>query len=58
MIGGGNDRLVWRASTLRTALYHAAAHRTVENLGHFMMLDRGAEEVARLVLDWLEERRL
>jgi hypothetical protein len=27
-------------------------------MGHFMMLDIGAEEIARLVLDWLEERGL
>ncbi|HEX2265028.1 MAG TPA: alpha/beta fold hydrolase, partial [Solirubrobacterales bacterium] len=58
VIGGADDRLVWRASTLRTALYHGAAHRTAPGMGHFMMLDIGAEEVARLILDWLEERDL
>jgi pimeloyl-ACP methyl ester carboxylesterase len=58
VVGGTNDRIVWRASTLRTAFYHGAMHRTAHGLGHFMMLDLGAETVARLVLDWLEERDL
>ena len=58
VVGGTNDRLVWRGSTLRTAFYHGGMHRTAQGLGHFMMLDVGAETVARLVLDWLEERRL
>ena len=58
VVGGTRDRLVWRASTLRTAFYHGGTHRTAEGLGHFMMLDLGAETVARLILDWLEERNL
>jgi pimeloyl-ACP methyl ester carboxylesterase len=58
VLGGGKDRLVWRASTLRTALYHGAKYRTAPDMGHFMMLDVGAEDVARLVLDWLDERDL
>jgi pimeloyl-ACP methyl ester carboxylesterase len=55
VVGGINDRLVWRSSTLRTALYHGAGHRMVAGMGHFMMLDIGAEEVAGMVLDWIDE---
>jgi pimeloyl-ACP methyl ester carboxylesterase len=58
VVGGVNDRLVLRSSTLRTAVYHGATHRMAAGMGHFMMLDIGAEEIARLVLDWLEERGL
>lgn len=54
VIGGALDRLVWRASTLRTALYHGAEHQCVDNVGHFVQLDLGAEEVARRVLDWVD----
>jgi pimeloyl-ACP methyl ester carboxylesterase len=56
VVGGTNDRLVLSASALRTAFHHGAAYRTAEGLGHFMMLDLGAEDVARLVLDWLDEQ--
>jgi pimeloyl-ACP methyl ester carboxylesterase len=54
VIGGGLDRLVWRASTLRTAFYHGAEHQCVDSVGHFMQLDLGAEEVARRILDWVD----
>jgi pimeloyl-ACP methyl ester carboxylesterase len=56
VVGGDRDRLVWRASTLRTALYHGAEHRTAEGMGHFLQLDIGAEAVARDVLDWIDAR--
>ena len=58
VVGGDRDRLVWRVSTLRTALYHGAEHRTAEGMGHFLQLDIGAEGVARGVLDWLDDRDL
>jgi pimeloyl-ACP methyl ester carboxylesterase len=58
VIGGTLDRLVWRASTLRTALYHAGEHQSVEGAGHFLQLDLGAEDVARRTLDWIEARGL
>jgi pimeloyl-ACP methyl ester carboxylesterase len=58
VIGGSLDRLVWRASTLRTALYHAAEHEIVEGAGHFLQLDLGAEHVARRTLDWIEAHGL
>jgi pimeloyl-ACP methyl ester carboxylesterase len=58
VVAGDIDRIVWRASTLRTALYHGAAHRTVEGVGHLLMLDLGAERVARLILDWLDDNDL
>ncbi|HEX8166051.1 MAG TPA: alpha/beta fold hydrolase [Beijerinckiaceae bacterium] len=57
-VGGTIDRLVWPASTVRTALYHGAEHRTAEGMGHFLQLDLGADEVARGVLDWLDRRGL
>jgi pimeloyl-ACP methyl ester carboxylesterase len=53
VVGGTRDRLVTRGSTLRTALYHGAAHRTIEGAGHFLQLDPEAAEVARGVLDWI-----
>ncbi|ACL58527.1 alpha/beta hydrolase [Methylobacterium nodulans] len=58
VVGGARDRMIWPATTWRTALYHGAAHRTVPDIAHFLQLDFGAEAVARLVLDWLEERGL
>lgn len=54
VVGGAKDRLIWQISTWRTAVYHGAAHETAEDQGHFLMLDPGAETVARSVLDWLE----
>lgn len=56
VVGGDRDRLVWLASTLRTALYHGAEHRTAQGMGHFLQLDPGADDVARGVLDWLDAR--
>ncbi len=56
VVGGTKDRLVWQISTWRTAVYHGAAHETAENQGHFLMLDPGAETVARSILDWLERQ--
>ncbi|HJW79105.1 MAG TPA: alpha/beta hydrolase, partial [Beijerinckiaceae bacterium] len=53
VLGGTRDRLVTRGSTLRTALYHGAEHRTIEGGGHFLQLDPNADEVARGVLDWI-----
>jgi pimeloyl-ACP methyl ester carboxylesterase len=56
VVGGTEDRLVWQASTRRTALYHGAVHETAVGQGHFLMLDPGAETVARGVLDWLDRQ--
>ncbi|MGY2047915.1 alpha/beta hydrolase [Methylobacterium sp. JK268] len=58
VVGGARDRMIWPATTWRTALYHGARHRTVPDIAHFLQLDHGAEGVARLVLDWVEERGL
>jgi pimeloyl-ACP methyl ester carboxylesterase len=57
VLNGNADRLVWPATAFRTALYHGAEHHLFDG-GHFLMLDPVAEEVARRVLDWLEERGL
>jgi pimeloyl-ACP methyl ester carboxylesterase len=54
VVRGTEDRLVLQASSLRTALYHGAEHRTAEGQGHFLQLDIGAESVARDVLQWLD----
>jgi pimeloyl-ACP methyl ester carboxylesterase len=51
---GDKDRLVGRASSLRTAFFHGAEYRTDAAMGHFFPLDVGAEDVARQVLDWIE----
>lgn len=58
VMGGTRDRLVWRASTLRTALYHGAEHQIVEGGGHFLQLDPEAEDVAQRLLDWIEAEGL
>jgi pimeloyl-ACP methyl ester carboxylesterase len=55
---GSLDRLVWHASSLRTALFHGGDHRTLEGAGHFLQLDAGAEVVAGEVVRWLDEARL
>jgi pimeloyl-ACP methyl ester carboxylesterase len=54
VVGGDNDRLVWRPSAIRTALYHGGLYRPAAGMGHFLQLDIGAEDVARDVLDWIE----
>jgi pimeloyl-ACP methyl ester carboxylesterase len=54
VIAGDRDRLVWRASTVRTALYHAGEHRTAAGMGHFLQLDVGATELAADILAWLD----
>ncbi|MFE1598293.1 alpha/beta hydrolase [Methylobacterium sp. ID0610] len=58
VVGGAQDRMIWPATTWRTALYHGAAHHTVPDIAHFLQLDHGAESVARLMLDWMDERGL
>jgi len=54
VVGGERDRLVWRASTVRTALYHGGEHRTASGMGHFLQLDVGAAELAGDILAWLD----
>jgi pimeloyl-ACP methyl ester carboxylesterase len=56
VLGGHLDRLVWRASTSRTALYHGGEHHSLDDVGHFMPLDRGVDGVARLLVDWLDRK--
>ncbi|GJD50446.1 2-succinyl-6-hydroxy-2, 4-cyclohexadiene-1-carboxylate synthase [Methylobacterium crusticola] len=58
VMGGADDRMIWPATTWRTALYHGAEHRTVPAIAHFLQLDHGAEGVARQILDWLDARGL
>ncbi len=54
VVSGDIDRLVWRPSALRTALYHGGLYRPAPGMGHFLQLDLGAEDVARGVLDWID----
>lgn len=54
VVGGERDRLVWRASTARTALYHGGEPRTAYGMGHFLHLDVGAAELAGDILAWLD----
>jgi len=56
VVAGTKDRLVSQASTWRTAFYHGGQHETADAQGHFLMLDPGAEMVARGIIDWLERR--
>jgi pimeloyl-ACP methyl ester carboxylesterase len=56
VVGGERDRLVWRASTVRTALYHAGEHRTASGMGHFLQLDVGAADLAGDILAWLDRQ--
>lgn len=58
VLGGAADRLVTRASVLRTGFYHGTPPRILDDMGHFLMLDIGAEDVARRLLDWLEREGL
>lgn len=56
VIAAGEDRVVSRAASLRTAFFQAAQYRLIEGLGHAAMLDVGWEHAARTMLDWLEAR--
>lgn len=58
VVAGGKDRLVSPDAALRTALFHGAEHRVVEEGGHLVHLEPGAEELARQVVEWLEARGL
>ncbi|WP_372422282.1 alpha/beta fold hydrolase [Salinarimonas chemoclinalis] len=58
VVGAAQDRLVWRACTLRTAFYHAARHETLDPSGHFPMLDVCADTLGRRLVDWLEAEGL
>lgn len=58
VLAGTADRLVLTPSAMRTAVYHGARLRLEPGMGHFLMLDTGAEEAARALLDWLEARGL
>jgi pimeloyl-ACP methyl ester carboxylesterase len=58
VVCGTEDRLVWRGSSLRTAVYHGAEHLTAPGQGHFLQLDVGAERVARDVLLWIDRTGL
>jgi pimeloyl-ACP methyl ester carboxylesterase len=56
VVAGGRDRIVSRAATLRTALYHGGEHRTRDELGHFQQLDPGAQDLAGDLLAWLDDQ--
>jgi len=58
VIGGSADPLVTGDSLWRTALYHGAAHITAPRFGHLLHLEPGADEIARMTIDWLEEKGL
>jgi pimeloyl-ACP methyl ester carboxylesterase len=58
VLAGTADRLVLVPSAWRTALYHGATLRLFEGMGHFLMLDTGADEAGRALLDWLDARGL
>jgi alpha-beta hydrolase superfamily lysophospholipase len=58
VLGGIGDRLVWRSCVMRTAFYHAAHYAFLGDVGHFMMLDPGAETVARSLREWLDAFQL
>lgn len=58
VLNGAGDRLVWPATALRTVLYHGAQHTVFPTGGHFLMLDPLAEDVARVLDEWLSDRQL
>ncbi|HYF53278.1 MAG TPA: alpha/beta fold hydrolase [Salinarimonas sp.] len=58
VLAGGGDRLVLAVSSMRTAVYHGARLRFFPEMGHFLMLDPTAEDAARALLDWLDDRGL
>jgi pimeloyl-ACP methyl ester carboxylesterase len=57
-IGGELDRLVPTDYVWRTALYHGGYYLRAEGFGHLLPIEPGAEEIARVTIDWLEERGL
>jgi pimeloyl-ACP methyl ester carboxylesterase len=58
VVGGDQDRLVPSISNVRTAFYHGADCRVLPEQGHLLQLEHGAQQVAELVLDWLDQRNL
>jgi len=58
VIGGDADPLVTIDSLWRTALYHGAAHITAPKFGHLLHLEPGADQIARMTIDWLEKQGL
>jgi pimeloyl-ACP methyl ester carboxylesterase len=57
-IGGELDRLVPTDFVWRTAIYHGGYYVSAEGFGHLLHVEPGGEEIARLTIDWLEERGL
>ena len=55
---GGQDRMIWEGTALRTALYHGAETINVPSGSHLLMLDPAANEAARLLLDWMRRHDL
>ena len=58
IIGGELDRLVPTDFVWRTAIYHGGRYVSAEGFGHLLHVEPGGEEIARLTIDWLEERGL
>lgn len=55
---GGQDRMIWEGTALRTAFYHGAESVNVPNASHLLMLDPAARQASRLLLDWMRRRGL
>jgi pimeloyl-ACP methyl ester carboxylesterase len=53
-LAAGADRLIPVEAVERTARHHGARHRTLQGVGHALMLDDGWEAGAHALGDWLE----
>lgn len=58
VLAGGRDKLVPADATMRTALYHWADRRVIDQAGHMIPLEPAAEEIACDIVGWLEARGL
>lgn len=58
VIGGDADRLVPSEFAWRTALYHGAEFIAAPGFGHLLHLEPGADEIAQMAIQWLEQRSL
>lgn len=55
---GDLDRMIWKSTAVRTALYHGAELEQIPGGSHLLMLDQAAGACARRLLDWLARREL
>ncbi len=55
VLGARRDSLLPPDAMLRTAAWHLARWRLLDDIGHLMMLDANREALAEMLIAWLEE---